>query len=75
MTAYLLSIGILICINGILAVTLNFIMGYAGIYSMAHAVLYGVSAYAAALTVVLLLMLGAVAVAQFWFLEKRVHYQ
>lgn len=49
MSAYLLSIGILICINGILAVTLNFIMGYAGIYSMAHGVLYGVSAYAAAL--------------------------
>ena len=49
MTAYLLSIGTLICINGILAVTLNLIMGYAGIYSMAHGVLYGVSAYAAAL--------------------------
>ena len=49
MIAYLLSIGTLICINGILAVTLNLIMGYAGIYSMAHGVLYGVSAYAAAL--------------------------
>jgi branched-chain amino acid transport system permease protein len=49
MGAYLISLGILICINGILAVTLNFIMGYAGIYSMAHGVLYGVSAYAAAL--------------------------
>jgi sn-glycerol 3-phosphate transport system permease protein len=33
------------------------------------------SAYAAALTVVLLILLGAVAVAQFWFLERRVHYQ
>src|SRR6476469_664226 len=49
MGAYLISLGVLICINGILAVTLNFIMGYAGIYSMAHGVLYGVSAYAAAL--------------------------
>jgi sn-glycerol 3-phosphate transport system permease protein len=33
------------------------------------------SAYAAALTVVLLILLGAVAVAQFVFLERRVHYQ
>jgi sn-glycerol 3-phosphate transport system permease protein len=33
------------------------------------------SAYAAALTVVLLVLLGAVAVAQFMFLERRVHYQ
>jgi len=33
------------------------------------------SAYAAALTVVLLALLAAVAVAQFWFLERKVHYQ
>jgi len=33
------------------------------------------SAYAAALTVVLLVLLSAVAVAQFLFLERRVHYQ
>jgi sn-glycerol 3-phosphate transport system permease protein len=33
------------------------------------------SAYAAALTMVLLAILGAAALAQFWFLERRVHYQ
>ncbi len=33
------------------------------------------SAYAAALTMVLLLILGAVALAQFFFLERKVHYQ
>ena len=33
------------------------------------------SAYAAALTMVLLAILGVVALAQFWFLERRVHYQ
>jgi len=32
-------------------------------------------AYAAALTIVLLLLLGGAALAQFWFLERRVHYQ
>jgi sn-glycerol 3-phosphate transport system permease protein len=33
------------------------------------------SAYAAALTMVLLLLLGIVALLQFWFLERKVHYQ
>jgi sn-glycerol 3-phosphate transport system permease protein len=33
------------------------------------------SAYAAALTMVLLLLLGVVAMLQFWFLERKVHYQ
>jgi sn-glycerol 3-phosphate transport system permease protein len=33
------------------------------------------SAYAAALTMVLLALLAGVAVAQFWFLERKVHYQ
>ncbi len=33
------------------------------------------SAYAAALTMVLLAILGLAALAQFWFLERRVHYQ
>jgi len=32
-------------------------------------------AYAAALTMVLLVLLGVAALAQFWFLERRVHYQ
>jgi sn-glycerol 3-phosphate transport system permease protein len=33
------------------------------------------TAYAAALTVVLLVILGLVALAQFFFLERKVHYQ
>jgi sn-glycerol 3-phosphate transport system permease protein len=33
------------------------------------------TAYAAALTMVLLTVLGLAALAQFWFLERRVHYQ
>ncbi len=33
------------------------------------------SAYAAALTVVLLVLLAAVALGQYWFLERRVHYR
>jgi sn-glycerol 3-phosphate transport system permease protein len=33
------------------------------------------SAYAAALTMVLVALLGAVALAQFWFLDRKVHYQ
>ncbi len=33
------------------------------------------SAYAAALTMVLLAVLAAAALAQFWFLERKVHYQ
>src|SRR5438876_3215638 len=32
-------------------------------------------AYAAALTMVLLTLLGSAALAQFWFLERKVHYQ
>ena len=33
------------------------------------------TAYAAALTMVLLALLGAAALAQFWFLERRIHYR
>ena len=33
------------------------------------------SSYAAALTMVLLVMLALAALAQFWFLERRIHYQ
>lgn len=33
------------------------------------------SAYAAALTMVLLALLAAAALAQFWFLERKIHYQ
>jgi branched-chain amino acid transport system permease protein len=46
--AYLVNLATLICINAILAITLNFIMGYAGIFSLAHAVFFGVGAYVAA---------------------------
>jgi len=46
--AYLVNLATLVCINAILAITLNFIMGYAGIFSLAHAVFFGVGAYVAA---------------------------
>jgi branched-chain amino acid transport system permease protein len=48
MLAYLLNLATLMTINAVLAITLNFIMGYAGIFSMAHAVFFGVGAYTAA---------------------------
>lgn len=48
MEAYIFNLVNLIAIYAILAVTLNFIMGYAGIYSLAHAVFFGVGAYTGA---------------------------
>jgi branched-chain amino acid transport system permease protein len=48
MIAYLQNIAVLFCINAILALTLNFIMGYAGIFSLAHAIFFGVGAYVTA---------------------------
>ncbi|GAA5235087.1 branched-chain amino acid ABC transporter permease [Verticiella sediminum] len=48
MLAYVLNLATLMCVNAVLAVTLNFIMGYAGIFSLAHAVFFGVGAYTAA---------------------------
>lgn len=48
MLAYILNLATLICINAVLAITLNFIMGYAGIFSIAHAIFFGVGAYTAA---------------------------
>jgi branched-chain amino acid transport system permease protein len=48
MWAYINNLAVLITINAILAVTLNFVLGYAGIFSMAHAMFFGVGAYAAA---------------------------
>jgi branched-chain amino acid transport system permease protein len=48
MWAYVNNLAVLISINAILAVTLNFVLGYAGIFSMAHAMFFGVGAYAAA---------------------------
>src|SRR3982751_108153 len=49
MWAYVVNLLTLIGINAILAVTLNFILGYAGIFSIAHAVFFGVGAYTASL--------------------------
>ena len=49
MLAYLQNLAVLICVAAILAMTLNFVMGYAGIFSLAHAVFFGVGAYTAAL--------------------------
>jgi branched-chain amino acid transport system permease protein len=47
MWAYIVNLLVLISINAILAVTLNFILGYAGIFSIAHALFFGVGAYGA----------------------------
>ena len=52
MWAYVNNLAVLITINAILAVTLNFVLGYAGIFSMAHAVFFGIGAYATALVAV-----------------------
>jgi branched-chain amino acid transport system permease protein len=49
MLGYILNLLILVSIAGILAVSLNFIIGYAGIYSMAHAAFFGIAAYTGAL--------------------------
>lgn len=48
MIAYLANLATLVAIFGILAVTLNFMVGYAGIFSVAHAVFFGLGAYAGA---------------------------
>lgn len=50
MLAYVINLAVLIGINAILAVTLNFILGYAGIFSLAHAMFFGVGAYGAAVS-------------------------
>jgi branched-chain amino acid transport system permease protein len=48
MLAYLLNLAILLGIAVILAWSLNVLIGYAGIFSVMHAVFYGVGAYVAA---------------------------
>lgn len=48
MTAYILNLVVLISIYAILSTTLNFIIGYAGIFSLAHAVFFGIGAYTSA---------------------------
>jgi branched-chain amino acid transport system permease protein len=47
-TAYLLNLATLATIFGILAASLNLLIGYAGIFSIAHAVFFGLGAYAGA---------------------------
>jgi len=48
MTAYLVNLATLATIFGLLAASLNLLIGYAGIFSMAHAVFFGLGAYAGA---------------------------
>lgn len=50
MTAYLAHYLVMVGIYGILAISLNLLVGYSGIFSLAHAAIYGVGAYASALT-------------------------
>ncbi|PHK95218.1 branched-chain amino acid ABC transporter permease [Pseudoroseomonas rhizosphaerae] len=54
MTAYLLNLATLATIFGILAASLNLLIGYAGIFSVAHAVFFGLGAYAGAQVAMLL---------------------
>ncbi|MHC1712126.1 MAG: branched-chain amino acid ABC transporter permease [Solidesulfovibrio sp.] len=46
---YYLSICILACLNAVIAVGLNLLMGYAGQVSLGHAAFYGIGAYATAI--------------------------
>lgn len=48
MYIYLLNIGTFIAIYAILASTLNVMIGYTGVFTMAHAAFFGVGAYVAA---------------------------
>ncbi|MCL5043803.1 MAG: branched-chain amino acid ABC transporter permease [Deltaproteobacteria bacterium] len=49
MTAYLESLAVLCAIAAILASSLDLVLGFAGIFSVAHAVFFGIGAYAASL--------------------------
>ncbi len=46
---YLIHLGIISCIYAILGVSLNLVVGYAGLLSVTHAAFYGLGAYATAL--------------------------
>lgn len=48
MAAYLAHYLVMVGIYSILALSLNLLVGYAGIFSLAHAALYGIGAYASA---------------------------
>ena len=49
---YLLHIAIIICINIILIISFNILMGYAGIFALCHAIFYGIGAYASTLLMI-----------------------
>jgi branched-chain amino acid transport system permease protein len=49
---YLLHIFIMLCIYGILALSLNLLIGYAGLFSICHAAFYGIGAYASTLLMI-----------------------
>lgn len=49
MAAYVAHYLVMVGIYSILAVSLNLLVGYAGIFSLAHAAVYGVGAYASAI--------------------------
>lgn len=50
MTAYLINLATFVAIFGIASASMNVLIGYAGIFSLAHAVFFGIGAYAAAQT-------------------------
>ena len=47
---YLINLGILFCIYGVLALSLNMVVGMTGLLSLAHAAFYGIGAYVTAIT-------------------------
>lgn len=49
MSAYLAHFLVMVGIYSILALSLNLLIGYSGIFSLAHAAIYGIGAYASAL--------------------------
>ena len=49
MAAYIAHYLVMVGIYTILAVSLNLLVGYSGIFSLAHAAVYGIGAYASAL--------------------------
>ncbi len=49
MTAYIAHYLVMVGIYAILALSLNLLIGYSGIFSLAHAAIYGIGAYASAL--------------------------
>ena len=47
---YIIHIAVLVCIYSILAVSLNLVVGYGGLLSLAHAAFFGIGAYALGIT-------------------------